>query len=635
MGYNIISGVSQEYYHTIPSDIDLIQASPTRESIFEMLSQIPYSKFPEFIADILVMVEKHTLIDVTDGQGDEKQDILSETPEGKRCLTQCKHSINYKDHHNGDELDLMFGACMRKDCQEAIYVTNSDLTPQGKKYVNDKEYQRGWKGDPSVFPKIEYWNGNSIWDRIKNENALINKWFSGLGQLHGLRSFKFDLTIQKLPYAKDEHDSLIDTLMESIKKKKWATEIQPDFAYTTTLKNLCTLNIKRWFQFSGQLDINFMLPNDDVGFIHNPLYALTLEAIVSNNQKVFSAARIREAIIKFIGKELLSGTENGVWWHLTSSQIKSNVYLHDIKEPRELLLETAYTFVKYKDHEVSGELEYCMLDPKKYELLSDPDDATSWNQTGTQIKVQQLFEQKFNPVEDYNHQVRQFYKAKEWLQYEFKAVEGLDGLLMMRARQLLPMDWIALDKDGGDFIWGYPKTTPGDTVSLIDKKIAALGLRVLKVKQDVVEKMIDSVKIDIKPRFFVHGDFKNISFPIALEQRVFYLSKHIDLDHELDVNVLGKLLVYKFNYESKFGFVSTAGKEQVMLKEYELKGLLFNLMTFRGKRMIDIGIGNGQQLWLNIRYNDNRADDSTTLADTYCKEFRRTEREILKILGES
>ena len=51
MKYNIVAGVSQQFYHSIPSDLDLIQTSPTRDGVFQMLSQIPYDKFPEFILD--------------------------------------------------------------------------------------------------------------------------------------------------------------------------------------------------------------------------------------------------------------------------------------------------------------------------------------------------------------------------------------------------------------------------------------------------------------------------------------------------------------------------------------------------------------------------------------------------------
>ncbi len=62
--------MSQVYYHTIPSDLEMISISPAQEAIFQHLSQISPNKFVEFITDILVLVEGHTLEDIADGLGD-------------------------------------------------------------------------------------------------------------------------------------------------------------------------------------------------------------------------------------------------------------------------------------------------------------------------------------------------------------------------------------------------------------------------------------------------------------------------------------------------------------------------------------------------------------------------------------
>lgn len=142
----IVGGMTQQFYHTIPDDKDFIITSPKKESIFEFLSQIGFDKFPEFIKDILVKIEKHTIIDITDGPGDEKQDILTTTPEGHRCLIQCKHSINISSHYSGDELDRIVSACLRKNCKHAIFVTNTDLTPQAKKICNRQRVSKGVAG---------------------------------------------------------------------------------------------------------------------------------------------------------------------------------------------------------------------------------------------------------------------------------------------------------------------------------------------------------------------------------------------------------------------------------------------------------------------------------------------------------
>jgi len=344
MSYNLISGMSQQYFHTIPSDTDLITTTPTREGIFKYLSQIGFDKFPEFILDILTKIEGHKALDVTDGQGDEKQDIITINPQGERCLTQCKHTVDYKSHYNGDDLDLMVAACMRKNCKESIFATNSDLTPQGKKYVTDEEYNRGFI-NPKDCPSINYWNGYKIWEKIKTNQDIINKWFSGLGQVHGLRSFKFDLTIYELPFNKSKlnESDAFDNFLNILSKLDWIEEISNGLHYKATISDEIQVNIKRWFQFTDGLDLNFVLPEDDLSFFNKPLFALTIEVVLNDSKEKFTPRLIQKTIIQKFSDDVLNNLDNKNWWHLTASQIKSFIYLHDISEPREIDLTSAKT----------------------------------------------------------------------------------------------------------------------------------------------------------------------------------------------------------------------------------------------------------------------------------------------------
>jgi hypothetical protein len=106
---------------------------------------------------------------------------------------------NFATKSTGDELDLMFSAAIRKDCKVALYVTNGDLTPQAKRYINDQEYLRGSSIDPALLPHTEYWTGRKIWERIASNSQILNKWFSGAAQVHGLRSVSLSLVISEMP----------------------------------------------------------------------------------------------------------------------------------------------------------------------------------------------------------------------------------------------------------------------------------------------------------------------------------------------------------------------------------------------------------------------------------------------------
>jgi hypothetical protein len=633
MTYSIFSGMSQQFYHVIPNSLDLITTAPTRDGIFKYLSQIGYDKFPEFILDILLIIEKHTPVDLTDGPGDEKQDILTINEKGERCLTQCKHTINFNDHNTGDDLDLLVSACLRKNCKAAFFVTNSDLTPPAKKYITDKEYARGFS-NPLDCPDIDYLNGFKIWEKIKNNQDIINKWFSGLGQVHDLRNFKFDVTIQKLPYkGSSANDSdAFNNILGILSKKAWIKEKVKGMHYEATISNEFAINIKRWFQFTGELDINFILPEDDLSFFDKPLYALSFEVIMNSSVSKYSPKKIQEKILKKIAESLLNIENEKYWYHLTTSKIKSIIYLHDISEPREIILTSASTFVKIKSSPIQNEFEYCSLNGKKFKIIDEESDDTIWEHKPTNIQIVQMFEQKFNPVENYNYQIQQFHQLSKLSKYDFYAVEKIDSSLMMRIRRLLNPSWMAFQFNDNTLIWAVDPTADKDLVKYHHDKILTIGLTILRVRKKDSDKMLKECQKDpLTSRWITTADFKSISFPILLNKRTFWLSKDVDLKDPYNLDTCLKLLKFKFVYEKKYGFDNLLGKTTQNISSVEIKGMLFDFFTVRGKRMMDIGLKKNS-ISINIRYSENKIESSTDLALEYIAEFRKTLENIQKLI---
>lgn len=634
MSYQIVSGTTQQFYHTVPSELDLITTNPTREGIFKYLSQIGYDKFPEFILDVLIKVEGHTPIDVTDGQGDEKQDILTINPEGKRCLTQCKHTVDYKSHYNGDDLDILVTACMRKNCKQAIFVTNSDLTPQGKKYVNDEEYNRGFT-NPNDCPSIDYWNGFKIWERIKNNQDIINKWFSGLGQVHGLRSFKFDLTIQQLPF-KDTDGHNRDSFNELLKlliSKSWVSELVEGFHYNAKISDNYEVHIKKWFQFTGGLDINLFIPEQNPSYINQPLYALTIEVILNDSVGKYSPTTIREEIINRISDEILNNTTNDKWWHIIASQIKSIIYLHDIAEPREIDLAQASTFVKTHNSSNQNEFEYCSLSSDEFQSIESSED-TIWMHSKTGVQVIQMFEQQINPVEQYNYQITQYNQLDNFQSYNFYAIENIDSSMLMRVRRILNQDWIGLQYNDNTLIWGIPPNTKASEIEIVHKKFSALNLKVLNVKQEDAIKMLENVQKDIQPSSWMFiSELSSLSYPVLLNKRILWLSKELKVKSEIDITKAQKLLEYKYTLENDFGFDNLQGKKEIAINSVELREILFEIFTFRGKRMLDIAIYNNP-IFINVRFSEGSSEASNNLALKYIDEFLKIYNDIDKILNE-
>ena len=625
--------MTQQFYHTIPSELDLITTSPTREGIFKYLSQIGYDKFPEFILDILVKIEGHTPIDVTDGQGDEKQDILTINPDGVGCLTQCKHTIDYKSHYNGDDLDLITAACMRKNCKQAIFVTNSDLTPQGKKYVTDQEYNRGFS-NPQDCPNIDYWNGFKIWEKIKTNQDIINKWFSGLGQVHGLRSFKFDLTIQELPFDDKDpiaKDAFVE-ILQIISGKTWVEEKVKGLLYEAKISDKYEVNIKKWFQFTGGLDINYIPPEDNLDFLNMPLYALTIEVVMLSESEKYNPTLIRDEIVKKISDECLPPKSDNRWWHVTVSQIKSIIYLHDIAEPREIDLSSAMTYVKPLSHATQKELNYCSLSESEFRLDENADDSI-WIHKDTNIQVIQMFEQKVNPLEQYNYQLTQYAQLKKYSLYNFYAVENIHSSMMMRIRRIIGNDWVAIQQNSDTLLWGIDPSFEESKIKIVHDKLKALGLTVLRVKPDDVLVILEKVQKDLVPsNWMFTSDIQTISFPVMLDKRVLWLSKDLKSNRNVDLELAQQLLTIKYRYENEFGFDHLGGKKSQTISSLEIREILFEIFSFRGKRMLDIAIYNNP-ISVNVRFSEGEIESSNNLAVSYLKEFEKIYTEVKNVLS--
>ncbi len=633
MSYNLISGMSQQYFHTIPSDTDLITTTPTREGIFKYLSQIGYDKFPEFVLDILTKIDGHKALDVTDGQGDEKQDIITLNQKGERCLTQCKHTVNYKSHYNGDDLDLMVAACMRKNCKEAIFITNSDLTPQGKKYVTDEEYNRGFN-NPEDCPSIDYWNGYKIWEKIKTSQDIINKWFSGLGQVHGLRSFKFDLTIQELPLNKQNYNEsdAFDNLLSVLSELNWIEEISKGLHYKANINEELQVNIKRWFQFAGGLDLNFVLPEDDLGFFDRPLFALTIEVVLNDSKEKYTPQLIQKTIIQKLTNDVLKKIDKKKWWHLTASQIKSFIYLHDISEPREIDLTSAKTFIKTEFDSVIEELDYCMLSQNDFDIDKQEDDDIGLHKE-TGIQVIQMFEQKINPVEQYNHQLIQYHNLKNVVDYNFYAIKNIESSLIMRVRRLLHHEWVAIQQNEDVLIWAIPPTEKANIIQDCHNKIRTLNLTILQVRQKDAKDILEKCQKDLVPSSWMFtSNISHLSFPIMLDRRIFWLSKELEVSSKHDLNKLIELLEYKYSFEHQHGFDSLMGNDNQQINTKEIKDILFDVFTFRGSRMLDISTFKNP-ISINIRFKEGQLGQSNDLALSCIEEFNTIYKEIRSILN--
>ena len=311
---SILQGTTSQQYHFVPGELARITVSPERKAIFSHLAQIAHSNFPEFIADILRTVENHSDIQITDGPGDEIQDILSTTSKGERQLTQCKHTSDAKHHVTSEGLDALFAACHRKMCRYGLLATNSDLTVQAKRYVTDREYGRFSNTFGGATVEIDYWNESRLWERISTSTAILGKWFSGMGQTHGLRSFWFYVVAHKCPEVtphKIESTELINAARS-------LTNIEQDGTTRIKLSPQFTFPVEDSFISDLQLGVNFTPGNGDRLAVTVPLPAVKVSVSIDRSVGVYSPSAFRDTIAKFI-TSAIGPLSSGDWWHVIAT----------------------------------------------------------------------------------------------------------------------------------------------------------------------------------------------------------------------------------------------------------------------------------------------------------------------------
>lgn len=593
----ILKATSVEYYHSVPGDLELLTVNPEQEAIFQYLSMIDPDRFQNFVADVLVLAEGHRLVDVTGGPGDEKQDILTESPDGHRQLTQCKHTVNYATKSNGDELDLLFGAAFRKNCKATLYVTNGDLTPQAKRYVNDREYMRGSSADPAAAPTMEYWNGRRIWERIASNNPILNKWFSGAAQVHALRSASVRLITTAMPDR-----SVLESDPESV---------------VSAFKALSTpfdLTVDGWFSSArdvpgsaGALPLNAPVP--------------ALKAQISAPSD--GSFDIDSAIKSLATATLSSSADTAGWLHLHVSNSTSVFFTHDLRKPIVCEVGAARSFVKVGD-QIEDEFTWS-FDPGTGFLQSE-DGYLSWTQEAMGNEWNVSVGQPIAPHEAYAIALRQQQLTRSASEFKFwrlgftqRNLELLQSLPTVRGMILL--------QGKEHLLFAVPD---GEWAG---EQLESFCLRNQVPFEILTDELRGSILSNIEQLPVSESKWVSqvheLESPIDLTQRVVSLHRVAKFGDQCPP--LTKLLKYKWEYEVRHGFDALMGAERVSIGSEELLGRLFDIYTVRGNHMLDIAPGEDGALMLQLRRTDVGTFRASDIASELLDEMRQVEDNLHKI----
>jgi hypothetical protein len=630
--FSILQGITEVHYHILPGELESITLHPEREAIFKYLAQIGPDKFPEFIVDILVLVEKHKPVDITDGAGDEKQDILTLTPAGARHLTQCKHTLNYKDHYAGDELDLLFGACARKNCTKGLFVTNSDLTTQGKRYITDKEFSRGSQIPKEMLPDLDYWNGARIWERVATNNAILNKWFSGMGQAHGLRHFFFDLIIQKMPSGVSNPLKCVD-IAKNLATKYSTTELEEKLLYEVKLSSEVSFKISDWFRSDLDLGLPYAPPEREHPLVNIPLPAIRIQVIVAGEVGQYKPAKYRDSVVETIGNEALPELPDTEWWHFVATTPQAFVFLHDIVEPKLVPVSTAQSFVRVGVNPAEVEKNWVFPQGEEYKRTSKvEEDDLSWQHIPSGTDIILLLEQRIHPVAAYEHYMLQLQQARSLPKYELFVTPKASESIIDKVRHLVGPRAIIMTSNTYDLLWALPPTIEAKKVEEIEETLKRQGILVYHIAPKNKEKYLNMIEVPPQSvTWIINNAESKISTPIRLNSRLFWFDREVRIEKLKQEKTWLELLKFKAQYETHHGFDFMKGKKMTAMASEEIRGFLYDMMSVRGDRMLDIGFHNGK-MSINLRFREKSFKSTRSVLPIYIREFNDIANEILDLL---
>lgn len=628
----IIQGATIHYYHVLPSEIKRASVSPEREAIFQYLSRLGSNHFVDFVIDLLVHVEGHTLVGRTDGPGDEKQDILTLDPAGRRHLTQCKHTVNYNQNTAGDELDLLIGACLRKNCVGALYVTNADFTVQAKRYVTDKEYARGSQmlKEPSL--NIDYWNGRRIWERVSTSHAILNKWFSGMAQAHALRRFFLDVIVTRMPQG--EPYPLDATAMAIALKESYKVIPVPESrSYNVIVDDKLSLNLSNWVRSMVDLGVPFLPPDAPHGCLNVPLRTIRVQAMLSEKLGVFDVAECRNRIAFLIANALPESRQDE-WWHVLATAPQSLVFIQDVEKAVLVTLEAPETFVRLGGS-TGMELNWAVRPSEAFTKVRDADDPDDecWVHGTTRTTLRVFVDQWIHPIMSDKMRLHQAQTIERLRRYTIRAVRGANSEIIDTIRRLSQPNWCVLQSSNGDAFWAYPPDVEARSVERLEKVFAQRGIKVLGVRDEDRESLIERIEVSsVDDKVAVMGE-RELIFPVSLDKRTFWFQRDREVVASVSEEQMLSLVLFKAEYEDQHGYNLLGDKAEGRFASAELRRLLFDPFALRGRRMVDIGLPDGKVV-VHLRIRDGSTSAAEKLAHSYVEEFEAVMEEVLRRAAE-
>lgn len=385
---------SEVHYHRLPTQLERIATQPQKEHVIEALQQISYAALPELVADLL-RIEGHMNVAVVDGSGDEGRDVHSVLPDGTRQLTQCKHHDDPKSKISVDELDKVVMAGLRKGYQNLLIVTNTDLTAPAHKYVLDQDYS---KSPPLAAISVIAWTAQSLWDRLGKRAELLNKWLSGIAQVHALQNFRVMLLPLRMPDESPLLGNADFAAMHAHVEKHMPGDV--DAPRTLSLKHGAQVTVEEYV--ASIADFRSPTASD----LESGLYPHhVLECRFSTQQQPLVPTALITEALECLAPWLrtLASLSDTSWISVLASRPMATAFVHSTSSATELVLGDHSAFVI--THEaVEREDEYVLAATAGWKREIDDDDTSVFRLGETEVHANLNMEVAMSAMEyDFQH----------------------------------------------------------------------------------------------------------------------------------------------------------------------------------------------------------------------------------------
>ena len=592
---------------SFPKKEDTSQKSflPNRDALSELMAQLPASNFPELIEQILIQNYNHARGDITDGPGDQSRDIHTITPEGNKHLTQCRHTENpHKSNLNHHDLDELWAATGRLNYQHGLLVTNADMTAPAKaSYVNG-EYTREGR------PELGVWNGRNLWDEISKNQDILNRWFSGLAQLHSVKRFSFRVLPVKMPQREPaEIKDCVDGFIAKLRKQGFAIGRSGE-SWKFENGNLIIF-MRKWFSSAANLFMPCSL-KASYDLVTAPFSILEFHVINKTNE--FDYDGIRD----FLGFKLLKTFKNkdGFWTTLLVSPLMAPVYIHDTQNVIVSGIKPYTSFVSVND-ECFEELNAAFSFPDAFTMQND--DGLEFIHNDSDILFTVNYSQPIYEGGDDTLKVIKFKVQKAFRKSIVFEVDYDSDFEFSMALASVNIDHpVFEDPDDKKLFFCFTKGEDDEDVKA-DLKVFIQSLKASDINYRVLEpndlvkmneRLQNELQFEARTEKACHSR-RELVAPIDLQSRVITSFAEVDISNFAGefYELAFELFKYKMREQQLIGFDEGFKEGNNQITARQLRNILWRPTKMTGIESINIGIrSSSEPMSLLIYFKPNRLE---------------------------